>query len=77
MELGLRDKVCVVTGSTAGIGLDVARQLQAEGARVVTTGRSADGIGEVHVAADITKRETPDEIVRAATAAFGRIDCLV
>jgi len=77
MELGLSEKVCVVTGSTAGIGLHVARQLQAEGARVVTTGRSADGIGELHVAADITRRDTPDEIVRAATGAFGRIDCLV
>jgi NAD(P)-dependent dehydrogenase (short-subunit alcohol dehydrogenase family) len=77
MELGLSEKVCVVTGSTAGIGLHVARQLQAEGARVVTTGRSADGIGELHVAADITRRDTPDEIMRAATGAFGRIDCLV
>jgi NAD(P)-dependent dehydrogenase (short-subunit alcohol dehydrogenase family) len=77
MELGLSEKVCVVTGSTAGIGLHVARQLQAEGARVVTTGRNADGIGELHVAADITRRDTPDEIMRAATGAFGRIDCLV
>jgi len=77
MELGLSEKVCVVTGSTAGIGLHVARQLQAEGARVVTTGRSADGIGELHVAADITRRDTPDEIMRAATSAFGRVDCLV
>ena len=77
MELGLSEKVCVVTGSTAGIGLHVARQLQAEGARVVTTGRSADGIGELHVAADITRRDAPDEIMRAATGAFGRIDCLV
>jgi 3-oxoacyl-[acyl-carrier protein] reductase len=77
MELGLSEKVCLVTGSTAGIGLHVARQLQAEGARVVTTGRSADGVGELHVAADITRRDTPDEIMRAATGAFGRIDCLV
>jgi len=77
MELGLSEKVCVVTGSTAGIGLHVARQLQAEGARVVTTGRTTDGIGELHVAADITRRDTPDEIMRAATGAFGRIDCLV
>ena len=43
MELGLEDKVCVVTGSTGGIGLAVARQLQEEGARVVTSGRAATG----------------------------------
>ena len=51
MDLGLHDKVCVVTGSTAGIGLEVARLLATEGARVVTSGRSeAPGIGELHVA---------------------------
>ena len=31
MDLGLQDKVCVVTGSTAGIGLAVARLLKDEG----------------------------------------------
>jgi len=34
MDLGLRDKVCVVTGSTAGIGEIVARALLEEGATV-------------------------------------------
>jgi 3-oxoacyl-[acyl-carrier protein] reductase len=77
MELGLEGKVCVVTGSTAGIGLETARQLQAEGARVVTTGRSAEGIGDVHVTADLTLPETPAEVVAIAQTAFGRIDCLV
>ena len=51
MELGLRDKVCLVTGSTGGIGLVVAQQLQAEGAVVVSTGRRGEGPGDVHVAA--------------------------
>ena len=43
--------MCVVSGSTAGIGLETARLLVAEGARVVTCGRSAaPGIGEaLHV----------------------------
>ena len=53
MELALRDKVCIVTGSTAGIGLEVAQLLQAEGALVVTTGRRDHGIGDLHVAADL------------------------
>ena len=39
MDLGLRDSVCVVTGSTGGIGLETARLLAAEGARVVVCGR--------------------------------------
>ena len=77
MELGLEGKVCLVTGSTAGIGLETARQLQAEGARVVTTGRSAEGIGDIHVTADLTLPDAPGEVVRSAFAAFGRLDCLV
>ena len=44
MELGLGDKVCVVTGSTAGIGLETARLLATEGARVVVNGRDADRV---------------------------------
>ena len=41
MDLGLRDRVCVVTGSTGGIGLATARLLADEGARVVVCGRDA------------------------------------
>ena len=42
MDLGLKDRICLVTGSTAGIGLETARMLAAEGARVVVNGRDAD-----------------------------------
>jgi len=77
MELGLGGKVCVVTGSTAGIGLEAARQLQAEGARVVTSGRRADGIGELHVAADLSVPGEPERLVAAAHERFGQVDCLV
>jgi NAD(P)-dependent dehydrogenase (short-subunit alcohol dehydrogenase family) len=77
VELGLAGKVCLVTGSTAGIGLEVARQLQAEGARVVTTGRSAGGAGELHVAADLTERGAADRLVAQTVERFGRIDGLV
>ncbi|MGZ4354600.1 MAG: SDR family NAD(P)-dependent oxidoreductase [Gaiellaceae bacterium] len=80
MELGLGDKVCVVTGSTAGIGRDVAAMLAAEGARVVTCGRSSDGpaVGEsLHVVADLARPGGPESVVEAALAAFHRVDCLV
>ena len=52
MDLGLRDRVCVVTGSTGGIGLRDRAAARGEGARVVTCGRdaSAPGVGEaLHV----------------------------
>jgi 3-oxoacyl-[acyl-carrier protein] reductase len=77
VDLGLRDKVCVVSGSTDGIGLCVARQLQAEGALVVTSGRRADGIGELHVAGDLAERGGPERLIAAAVERFGRIDGLV
>jgi len=79
MDLGLRDRVCVVTGSTAGIGLETARLLAAEGARVVTSGRGeAPGVGEaIHVEADLARPGEPERLVGAAVAELGGVDCLV
>jgi 3-oxoacyl-[acyl-carrier protein] reductase len=77
MDLGLRDRVCIVTGSTSGIGLDVARLLLEEGARVVTSGRRADGLGDLHVAADLSKPGEPERLIGEALGRFGRVDCLV
>ncbi len=77
MELGLQDKVCVVTGSTSGIGLEVVLQLQAEGALVVTSGRRNAGPGHLHVAADLAHAGEPERLVAAAVERFGRVDCLV
>jgi NAD(P)-dependent dehydrogenase (short-subunit alcohol dehydrogenase family) len=77
MELGLRDKVCLVTGSTGGIGLVVALELQAEGAVVVSTGRRGEGPGVLHVPADLARPGEPERVVAAAEAQLGRIDCLV
>src|SRR6266568_2112687 len=74
MDLGLRDKVAIVTGSTGGIGLEIVRQLRAEGAHVVSSGRRADGPGDVHVAGDLTAPGEPERLVDADGE---RIDCLV
>lgn len=78
MDLGLRERVCLVTGSTAGIGLEVARLLAEEGARVVTCGRGdAPNVGEtLHVSADLSLPGEPERMVDAA-AELGGIDCLV
>jgi 3-oxoacyl-[acyl-carrier protein] reductase len=79
MDLGLRDRVCVVTGSTAGIGLATARLLADEAARVVTSGRSgAPGVGEaLHVEADLSRPGDPERVIERAVAELGAIDCLV
>jgi NAD(P)-dependent dehydrogenase (short-subunit alcohol dehydrogenase family) len=77
VALGLHDTGGLVTGSTAGIGFEVATRLAAEGAHVVSTGRRDEGPGELHVAADLTERGAADRVVAAAVERFGRIDGLV
>jgi 3-oxoacyl-[acyl-carrier protein] reductase len=79
LDLGLQDHVCIVTGSTGGIGLATAQLLVDEGARVVTSGRSgAPGIGEaLHVAGDLSEAGEPERVVGTAVAELGGLDCLV
>ena len=79
MDLGLGDRICLVTGSTRGIGLDVARQLAAEGARVVTCGRGAapDAGQALHVACDLAIPGEPERAVGECAAALGGLDVLV
>src|SRR5712691_11825522 len=80
MDLDIRDTVCVVTGSTGGIGLATARLLAAEGAQVVTSGRRDDPprVGEaLHVAADLGRAGEPERLVGEVESALGRVDCLV
>jgi NAD(P)-dependent dehydrogenase (short-subunit alcohol dehydrogenase family) len=79
VDLGLDGKRCLVTGSTAGIGLVVARQLADEGAHVVTCGRrDAPGVGEsAHVTADLSRPGEPERVVAEAAAGLGGLDVLV
>jgi NAD(P)-dependent dehydrogenase (short-subunit alcohol dehydrogenase family) len=79
VDLGLADRRCLVTGSTAGIGLETACLLVAEGAHVVTNGRrGAPGIGESHhVVADLAVPGEPERAVAETVAALGGLDVLV
>jgi len=72
MDLGLKDAICLVTGSTAGIGLATVELLRAEGATVVSTGRSG---GDIR--ADLVKPGEPERVVRETEKRHGRIDILV
>jgi 3-oxoacyl-[acyl-carrier protein] reductase len=85
VELGLRDRVSVVTGSTAGIGLETARMLAQEGARVVVSGRDPERVetaraevgAALGVAGDLSASEAPATLVARAEAELGQVDCLV
>jgi 3-oxoacyl-[acyl-carrier protein] reductase len=79
MDVGLGDRVCVVTGSTRGIGLASARLLAGEGARVVTCGRGeAPAVGEqFHVRADLAQAGEPERLIGEAETALGAVDVLV
>jgi 3-oxoacyl-[acyl-carrier protein] reductase len=72
VDLGLKNSVCLVTGSTGGIGLALAELLRAEGAQVVTTGRTS---GDVQ--ADLGRPGEPERLVRETEERHGRIDVLV
>jgi 3-oxoacyl-[acyl-carrier protein] reductase len=80
MNLGLRDRICIVTGSTRGIGLETARIFAEEGAQVVTTGRRSrsPGVGEaLHIVTDLSQPEEPERVVEEAAARLGGLDVLV
>ena len=89
MELGLKSKVALVTGSSSGIGRATALCLAEEGASVVVTGRDearvsavareveARGASALTMLADITLAEDVRRLVGAAITRFGRLDILV
>jgi 3-oxoacyl-[acyl-carrier protein] reductase len=86
MDLGLRDKACIVTGASAGIGLETARRLVDEGARVLLVGRreeplrgAAAELGEraEPFAADVTAPDAGERIAGACVERLGGIDALV
>lgn len=85
----LENKVALITGSTRGIGEDMARRYAAEGAKVVVTGRDtecgnavvrricADG-GQAHyVQADVGKETDVERLVAESVKTFGGLDVLI
>jgi 3-oxoacyl-[acyl-carrier protein] reductase len=85
MDLGLGGRVCLITGSTSGIGLATAGLLAAEGAQVAVCGRDSDRVERARrdsgaafgVVADLVEPGTPDDLVAQAQAALGPIAVLV
>ncbi|MGE7385627.1 SDR family NAD(P)-dependent oxidoreductase [Streptomyces sp. NPDC004126] len=81
-------RTALITGSSSGIGLDIARAFLADGANVVLNGRDADRLAKAAAdlghpartawaAGSIAAPETGELLVRTALERFGRIDVLV
>lgn len=87
----LAGRVAIVTGSTSGIGLGVARSLAASGVHVVLNGLgdraqidatvsalvAEFGVEARYSAADVSRADDIVEMVKETQAAFGRVDILV
>jgi 3-oxoacyl-[acyl-carrier protein] reductase len=85
MDLGLADRVFVLTGASRGLGFATAQALVADGAKVVISSRYkthvdealaglGDPSGAAGIAADLTDPETPRRLIDTATERFGRLD---
>ena len=85
MDLGLEGRICLVTGSTSGIGLATARLLAGEGAQVVVCGRESDRVDRARretgaafgVVVDLEEPGAPEELVAQTQAAFGPVGVLI
>lgn len=85
MDLGLADRVYILTGASRGLGFATAQALVGDGARVVVSARDGDRVSEavtalggpehvLGVTADLSDPSTPRELVHAAQERFGRLD---
>src|SRR5581483_5560502 len=89
MDLGLRDRACIVTGASGGIGGATAELFAQEGAAIVVVGRREDRLGLVAqrctelggralpLVVDLTAAEAGDRVVETCEQEFGRVDALV
>lgn len=89
MDLGLRGRVAIVTGSSRGIGRAIAESLAAEGVRVMLNARTEGALRTTELAlresgaevqatvADVMTAEGCQNLVASTRSAFGKVDILV
>lgn len=90
MDLGLKEKIAIISGGNKGLGAAAADALAAEGANLLLTARDVGQLADVAarmrgshgvevetLAGDLTDPDTADRVAEAALQRFGRIDILV
>ncbi|HBI83062.1 SDR family oxidoreductase [Orrella sp. NBD-18] len=89
MDLGLNQRVALVTGASQGIGKAIAAKLAQEGASVVLTARGEDRLNQVvseiraaggkavGIAADVSKKEDCERLIQYTVDTYGKIDILI
>jgi 3-oxoacyl-[acyl-carrier protein] reductase len=89
MDLGLRDRACVVTGASAGIGRKTAVMLAEEGAAVLAVARREEALAQTAeacrqaggraqaLALDVTDSDAGGRLLESCLECFGRVDALV
>jgi 3-oxoacyl-[acyl-carrier protein] reductase len=90
MDLELKDKVAVVTGTSVGLGREIARVLAAEGTQTIVVARRAHllttlqdqieragGPRPLALPLDLYTPDAPVKVRDAALAAYGRVDILI
>jgi len=89
MELGLKDRVAIVTGGSKGIGKAIAKSLAEEGVNVVICARGresllsvqkeiADSGGSIYaIPVEATKPESVQNLINSVVEKFGQIDILI
>jgi NAD(P)-dependent dehydrogenase (short-subunit alcohol dehydrogenase family) len=72
----LKDKVCLVTGASGGIGAATVELFQREGAKVVGVDLSEDAPGDLSLQVDVTHEGQVVDMFDRAVEAYGRLDVL-
>lgn len=91
MDLKLENKVIFISGSSKGIGLEIAKQFLIEGAKVVINGRDGKTINDAYnfltkefteqkvlkINSDLCQESNIDKALQSTIDLFGRIDCVI
>jgi len=82
MSLKLKDKVCIVTGATSGMGKAIAKRFHTEGAKLVLSGRNIERgnplakelDNSIFIAGDVSDANYNQRLVNIAIENFGKLD---